>query len=97
MRPLFLELRPALGVHQPRYRVRKLAQRIVLGRITAGFDEDRPAGAEATQRVVEPGRRPDQLGWCRAVKIRSPEPAILILPGRDSPRRWNSPSATFEG
>src|SRR5258707_11692137 len=38
--PLLLEWRPPLGLHQPRYRVRKFAQRVILRGITAGFDED---------------------------------------------------------
>src|SRR5260370_26968439 len=74
MRALLLELRPAFGVHQPRYRVWKLAERVNLRRIAAGFDEDRPAGAKAAQRIVQPGRRSDQFSWRRAVKVRSPEP-----------------------
>ena len=47
VRPLLLELRPALCLDQHRNRIGKLALRIALCRVTAGFDEDRPAGAEA--------------------------------------------------
>src|SRR5260370_36380798 len=79
-----IKLRPSLSVHQSRYRLRKLAKRVVLCRIAGGFDEDRPAGAEPAQRIVEPGCRPDQLSGRSAVEIRSPEPrgalqaAILV-------------------
>src|SRR5258707_2313973 len=58
MRALLLELRPALGVDQPRYRVRKFAQRIILCRITAGFDEDRPP--------ISPTRSPSPAPRTRA-------------------------------
>src|SRR5258708_7646651 len=52
--------------------------------MAARVDEDRPARAEAAQRVVEPRRDADQFGRCGAVEVRSPEPrraleaAILV-------------------
>ena len=72
--PLLLELRPALGLDQRRNRFGKLAQRIALCHLTAGFDKDCPAGAEAAQRVVEPRRRADQLGRCRGIEVRPAKP-----------------------
>src|SRR5215471_14190333 len=42
--------------------------------MAACFDEDRPARAEAAQRVVEPRRDADKFGRCGAVEVRSPEP-----------------------
>ena len=59
---LLLELRLALGVDQRRDRIRERALRIVLRRVAARLDEDRPAGAETAQRIVEPRGRADQLG-----------------------------------
>ena len=56
MSALLLELRPALGIDQRGGRVGKLAFGIAVRRLALRLDEDRPAGAEAAQRVVEPAR-----------------------------------------
>ena len=56
MRTFLLELRPALGIDETRGGIGKLALRIAVGRLALRLDEDRPAGAEAAQRVVEPRR-----------------------------------------
>src|SRR5260370_42453217 len=66
MRSRFLELRSALGVDKARGRVRKPALGIALCRNAACLDEDRPAGPEPAQRVVEPRSGADEPGrGCR--------------------------------
>ena len=74
MRSLFLELRSALGVDEVRDRIGKPALRIALCRNAACLDEDRPAGAEPTQRVVEPRGGADEFGRGCAIEIGSAEP-----------------------
>ncbi len=56
MRAFLLELRAALGVDQSRGRVGKVAFGVAVGGLALGLDEDRPAGAQAPQRVVETRR-----------------------------------------
>src|SRR5262245_32961032 len=65
MSPLFLELRFTLDVDKRRNRLRKFTLGIVLSYIPPRLDEDRPAGAETPQRVVEPRAGADELGRCR--------------------------------
>ena len=62
MRSRFLELRSALGIDEIRDRVGKPALRIALCRNTACLDEDRPAGAEPAQRIVESRGGADEFG-----------------------------------
>src|SRR3546814_10095473 len=57
-------------VHQPRQRLGKLRVRIVGSGPALGLDEQRPARPHATQRVVQPRRRGDQLALRRAVEVR---------------------------
>src|SRR5579871_1904511 len=73
MRAFLFELRRPFGVHQRRNRIGKRARRIVLGRMAARFDEDRPARAEPAQRVVEATRDADEFGRRGAVEVWSPE------------------------
>ena len=75
MRAFFLELRAALGVDQAGGRIGKFAPRIALRRLALRLDEDRPAGAEAAQRVVEPRGDRDELGRRRANPDRARETA----------------------
>src|SRR6266852_3964945 len=44
----------------------------------ACFDENRPARAEAAQRIVEPRRDADQFGRRSAVEVRSPEACCAL-------------------
>src|SRR3546814_16717491 len=57
-------------VHQPRQRLGKLRVRIVGSGPALGLDEQRPARPHATQRVVQPRRRGDQLALRRADEVR---------------------------
>ena len=74
MRAFFLELRAALGIDQPRGGIGKLAPRIAVGGLALRLDEDRPARAQAAQRVVEPDGDRDQLGRRRGIQIGPAEP-----------------------
>ena len=56
MRAGFLEGVLALEIDQRGRRIGKAAVRVGLGGDPLRLDEDRPAGAEAAQRVVEFGR-----------------------------------------
>ena len=47
---------------------------IAVRRLALRLDEDRPAGAEAAQRVVEPRGDRDQFGRRRGIEIRSAKP-----------------------
>src|SRR5262245_1526703 len=78
MRSRFLELRSALGVDEVRDRVRKPALRIALCRNAACLDENRPAGAESTQRIVEPRGGADELGWGCRIEIGAAEPGRAL-------------------
>src|SRR5215831_16771382 len=78
MRSRFLELRSALGVDEVRDRVRKPTLRIALCRNTACLDENRPAGAESTQRIVEPRGGADELGWGCRIEIGAAEPGRAL-------------------
>ena len=62
-----------LQVDQRRDGIWKRAVRIELRRKSGRLDEDRPAGAETAQHIVEPGGRADELGRRRAVEVRPPE------------------------
>src|SRR4029077_11139877 len=73
MSALFFELSATFGVDEGRHRVREIAQRIVLRRVAAGLDEDRPAGAEAAERIVEARGRSGELCGGRAVEVRPTE------------------------
>src|SRR3546814_4579104 len=61
-------------VHQPRQRLGKLRVRIVGSGPALGLDEQRPARPHATQRVVQPLRRGDQLALSRAVEVKPTKP-----------------------
>ena len=74
MRAFFFELRSAFGVHQAGDRIGKLRRGIAVRRLALRLDENRPAGTEAPQGIVEPGRDRHQFGRCRRIQIRSPEP-----------------------
>ena len=56
MRAFLFELRPALGIDQARGGIGEFAFGIAVGRQALRLDEDRPARAEAAQRVVQPRR-----------------------------------------
>ena len=56
MRAFLLELRATLGIDQLGGGVGKLARADSVRGLALRLDEDRPAGAEAAQRVVEPRR-----------------------------------------
>ena len=62
-----------LQVDQRRHGIWKRAVRIELRRESRSFDEDRPAGAEAAQHIVEPRRRADEFGRRCAVEVGTPE------------------------
>ena len=42
-----------------------------MGGLALGFDEDRPAGSETAQRVVEARGDRDQLGGRRGIEVRT--------------------------
>ncbi|MNV38271.1 hypothetical protein D3C71_1298170 [compost metagenome] len=68
---VLLEGCAAFLVDQPGQRLGKQGQGIV-GRLAAlGFHEQRPARAQAAQRIVEPRRCGDQLALRRAVQVRT--------------------------
>ena len=71
MRAGLLEGVLALEIDQRRRRIGKAAVRIGLGGDPLRLDEDRPAGAETAQRVVESGGDADQLGRRGAIEVRS--------------------------
>ena len=71
MRAFLLELRAAFGIDELRGRFGEIAVRIAVRRLALGLDEDRPTGAEAAQRIVEPRGDGDQLGRRRDIEIRS--------------------------
>ena len=81
-------------VDQRRDGIRKRAVRIELRRKSGRLDEDRPAGAETAQNIVESGGRADELGRRCAVEVRPPESrgplkrAVLVEnnAGRDQSR-----------
>ncbi len=73
MRAFLLELGATLRIDQLGDGIGKLAQRIAVGRAALRFDEDRPAGAEAAQRIVEPRGDRDQLRGSRGVEVRPSE------------------------
>ena len=52
MRALLLELGAALDIDQRGGRIREIAFRICAGGMPLRLDEDSPAGAQPTQRVV---------------------------------------------
>ena len=74
MRAFFLELSAALRVDEARGGVGKLVARIGVGGLTLRLDEDRPAGPQAAQGVVEPPGDRDELGGRRRIQIRTAEP-----------------------
>ena len=78
MRSRFLELRSALGVDEGRDRIRKPTPRITLNRNAACLDENRPAGAESTQRIVEPRGGADELGRGCRMEIGAAEPGRAL-------------------
>ena len=67
MGAFLLELRPAFGIDESGGGVGKLGFRIAVRRLALRLDEDRPAGAEAAQSVVEPGRDRHELGRRRRI------------------------------
>src|SRR3546814_3476734 len=73
-----LEGGAAFLVHQPRQRLGKLRVRIVGSGPALGLDEQRPARPHATQRVVQPRRRGDQLALRRAVEVRPTKPGRAL-------------------
>jgi hypothetical protein len=75
MRAGFLEGVLPLEIHQRRRRIGKGRVRIGLGGDPLRLDEDRPAGAETAQRVVEPGGDAHQLGRRGAIEVRDRESA----------------------
>ena len=86
----------------PTRRFRERAVGIVVGGTAVSFDEQCPAGAEALECVIEPGRDCNQLGLGCTVEIRPAEPcgalqaAILVEhdAGRDQARpRAENPEA----
>ena len=70
----FFELRFALRFDQRRGRIRQAALGIAGGRDALCFDEDRPAGAEATESIVESRGRANQLRRRRGIEVRTSEP-----------------------
>jgi hypothetical protein len=65
----------ALAVDEEGNRVREAAFGIPGGLVAQRFDEERPAGAQPLQRVVEPSTYGHELGIGRAVEIGAAEPA----------------------
>ncbi len=63
----------AFFVDEPGERIGPLSVRISQRWRTAGFNVNAPAGAEAAERIIEPGRGPHQFGWCGRVEIRATE------------------------
>ena len=84
MRALLLELRAALGIDQRGRRIGKVASRIAAGGMPLRLDEDRPAGAEPAQGVVEPAGDGDKFGRHALIEIgpakpcRALERAVLV-------------------
>ncbi len=66
----FLESRAAFFLHQPGQRFGEVGTWIARRCAALSFDKQGPARSQATQRVVEPRRRGDQLALRRAVQIR---------------------------
>ena len=73
MRAFFLELGPTFLIDQLGGGIGKIAERVAMGRLALGFDEDRPAGSEAPERIVEPRGHRDELGGRRGIEIRPTE------------------------
>jgi hypothetical protein len=73
MRACFLELRAAFGVDETGRGVGEAALGIVVRGVALRLDEDRPAGAETPQRIVEACRDGDELGRRRWIEIGSAE------------------------
>jgi hypothetical protein len=71
MRAFFAKLFAPLHIDQRRDRIGKVRFRIVERGRALRFDEDRPARAETAQRIVEPRRGGDQLGWRGGIEIGS--------------------------
>ncbi len=69
----FLESILPLEVDQRRGRVGKGRVRIGLGSDPLRLDEDRPAGTQSAQRIVEPSSDADQFGRGGAVEIGAAE------------------------
>jgi hypothetical protein len=63
------KLRPALGVDQSQDRIGETAFGVAIVGLTLGFDEDRPAGAQAPQGVVQAAGDGDEFGRSRRVEI----------------------------
>src|SRR5690606_38068390 len=84
MRTRLLEIRLALGVDQRGRRVGKAARRIGADAMALRLHEDRPARAEAAERVVEAASDRDQLGRHGGVEVgateacRALEAAVLV-------------------
>lgn len=76
--PGFFKLLPALHVQQGRSAVGKQACRIFGCRISLCFNKDRPAGAEAAKRAVEPCGGADQFGRRGAVEIGTAKPGRAL-------------------
>ena len=73
MRAFLLELGPTFRIDQLRGGFGKIVERISVGGLALGFDEDRPAGSEAAERVVEARGDRDQLGGRRGIEVRTAE------------------------
>ena len=74
MRTFFLELRAALRIDQTRGCIGEFAFGVAIGRQALGLDEDRPAGAETAQRVVQATGDGDQFRRRRGVQVRPAKP-----------------------
>ena len=73
MRAFFLELGPTFLIDQLGGGFGKIVERIAVGGLALRFDEDRPAGSEAAERIVEPRGRRDQFGGRRGIEVRPTE------------------------
>src|SRR5436309_2884134 len=71
MRAFGLEPRATLLINQPRSSVRKVAVGIVERFAPLSLEEQRPAGTEPLQDIVDARTRGDQLGLGRALEIGS--------------------------
>ena len=74
MRALLLEFGAALNVDQGRRHIREIAFRIFAGGMPLRLDEDSPARAEPTQRIVQSAGDADEFRRHGGIQIRPPKP-----------------------
>ena len=78
MRPLLGKPRAAFGIEERRGRIGKAAVGVVGRGHPLRLHEDRPAGAKATEGIVDAARHGDEFCRDRAVEIGTPEPGRAL-------------------